>query len=134
NPDQEIVAIGVTNIIGCFFSAYPTTGSFSRTAIKSKSGVRTPIAGVFSACVVVLSLYALTPAFYYIPDAVLAAVIIHAVADLASGPKVWKELWDVHPLELFIFVAAVIITFFATVEYGIYTAVGVSLNIIHLLP
>ncbi|CAF1120009.1 unnamed protein product [Didymodactylos carnosus] len=132
DPNQEIVAIGVSNIIGCFFSAYPTTGSFSRTAIKSKSGVRTPIAGVFSACVVVLALYALTPAFYFIPDAVLAAVIIHAVADLATGPKVWKELWDVHPLELFIFVSAVIITFFTTVEYGIYTAIGVSLFVLLL--
>ncbi|CAF0758921.1 unnamed protein product [Didymodactylos carnosus] len=130
NPNQELVAIGVTNIIGSFFSAYPTTGSFSRTAIKAKSGVRTPLAGVFSSLVVLLALYALTPAFYYIPDAILAAVIIHSVGDLASGPRVWKHLLDVHPLELFIFVAAVIITFFTTVEYGIYTSIGVSLIVI----
>ncbi|KAI9279449.1 sulfate transporter family-domain-containing protein [Umbelopsis sp. AD052] len=131
NPNQEIIAIGVTNIIGSFFGAYPNTGSFSRTAIKARSGVRTPLAGIFSAAVVVLSLYALTPAFYYIPDSILAAVIIHAVSDLVSGPKFLKQLWHVNPLELGTFVCAVIITFFTSVEYGIY--VSVALSIILLL-
>ncbi|RUS29640.1 sulfate transporter family-domain-containing protein [Jimgerdemannia flammicorona] len=127
DPDQEIVAIGVTNIIGAFFSAYPATGSFSRTAIKAKSGVRTPIAGVYTAIVVILALYALTPAFYYIPDAGLAAIIIHAVLDLISGPRVWKQLWNVNPLEIVIFLVSVIVTFFTNVENGIYASVGISI-------
>ncbi|KAI9493598.1 sulfate transporter family-domain-containing protein [Zychaea mexicana] len=126
NADQEIIALGVANIIGCFFGAYPNTGSFSRTAIKARSGVRTPLAGVFSALVVLLCLYALTPAFYYIPDAILAAVIIHAVSDLVSGPKFVQHLWHINPLELFTFVAAVIITFFTSVEYGIYVSVALA--------
>ncbi|KAH8554789.1 sulfate transporter family-domain-containing protein [Umbelopsis sp. PMI_123] len=130
NPNQEIIALGVSNIIGSFFGAYPNTGSFSRTAIKARSGVRTPIAGIFSGCVVVLALYALTPAFYYIPSAILAAVIIHAVSDLVSGPKFIKQLWYINPLELFTFVAAVIITFFTTVEYGIYTSAALSIVIL----
>ena len=70
---QELIAIGVTNTIGTFFNAYPATGSFSRTAIKSMAGVRTPLAGIFTGAVVVLALYALTGAFYYIPNAALAA-------------------------------------------------------------
>lgn len=107
-------------------SAYPSTGSFSRTAIKARSGVKTPIAGIFSAAVVVLALYALTPAFYYIPNATLSAVVIHAVADLVSGPNYVKRLASVSLLELFVFVAAVIITFFTTVEYGIYVSVALS--------
>lgn|ERR1700720_2283710 len=90
------------NCIHISSSAYPNTGSFSRTAIKARSGVRTPLAGLFSAAVVVLSLYALTPAFYYIPDSILAAVIIHAVADLVSGPKFLKQLWHISPLELYV--------------------------------
>ncbi|KAH8554681.1 sulfate transporter family-domain-containing protein [Umbelopsis sp. PMI_123] len=130
NPNQEIIAIGVANVFGSFFGAYPNTGSFSRTAIKARSGVRTPLAGIFSAAVVVLSLYALTPAFYYIPDAILAAVIIHAVSDLVSGPKFLKQLWHVNPLELGTFVCAVIITFFTSVEYGIYVSVALSIVIL----
>lgn len=41
NPSQELVAVGFTNVLGPFLGAYPATGSFSRTAIKSKAGVRT---------------------------------------------------------------------------------------------
>ncbi|KAI8376374.1 sulfate transporter family-domain-containing protein [Radiomyces spectabilis] len=125
--DQEIFAIGVANIVGSFFGAYPNTGSFSRTAITARSGARTPLTGVFAGLVVLLCLYVLTPAFYYIPDAILAAVIIHAVADLVSGPKFLRQLWYINPFELFTFVAAVLITFFTNVEYGIYVSVGLSI-------
>jgi solute carrier family 26 (sodium-independent sulfate anion transporter), member 11 len=72
-PDQELIAIGVTNMVGTFFNAYPATGSFSRSAIKSMSGVRTPLAGIVTGIVVILALYALTSAFYWIPLAGLAA-------------------------------------------------------------
>ncbi|KAL9549035.1 hypothetical protein MBANPS3_005399 [Mucor bainieri] len=130
DPNQEIIAIGFTNIWAAFFGAYPSTGSFSRTAIKARSGVKTPIAGIFSALVVILALYALTPAFYFIPDATLAAVVIHAVSDLVSGPEYVKRLAKVSLWELFVFVAGVIITFFTTVEYGIYASVGLSIVIL----
>ncbi|KAI8060685.1 sulfate transporter family-domain-containing protein [Gongronella butleri] len=130
NPDQEIIAIGFTNLWGAFFGAYPSTGSFSRTAIMARSGVRTPLAGIFSAAIVVLALYVLTPAFYYIPNAVLAAVVIHAVAPLASGYSYIKRLAAVSLWEAFIFIAAVIVTFFTNVEYGIYVSVILSIVIL----
>ena len=81
DPNQELVAIGVTNTVGTVFSAYPATGSFSRSALKSKSGVRTPAAGWLTGLVVIVALYGLTPAFFWIPNAGLSAVIIHAVAE-----------------------------------------------------
>ncbi|KAI8888750.1 sulfate permease [Backusella circina FSU 941] len=130
SPDQEIIAIGFTNIWAAFFGAYPSTGSFSRTAIVARSGVKTPIAGIFAALIVLLALYALTPAFYYIPDAVLAAIVIHAVAGLVSGVGYMKRLAAVSIWELGIFVITVIITFFTTVEYGIYASVGMSIVIL----
>jgi sodium-independent sulfate anion transporter 11 len=55
NPSQELVALGFTNLLGPFLGAYPATGSFSRTAIKSKAGVRTPLAGLITAVVVLLA-------------------------------------------------------------------------------
>jgi sodium-independent sulfate anion transporter 11 len=87
DPNQELIAIGVTNTVGACFGAYPATGSFSRSALKSKSGVRTPAAGIITAIVVIVALYGLTPAFYWIPNAGLCAVIIHAVADLVASPS-----------------------------------------------
>jgi sodium-independent sulfate anion transporter 11 len=126
NPNQELVAIGVTNTIGSCFSAYPVTGSFSRTAINSKSGVRTPLAGIKSAIVIIVALYKLTPAFYWIPTAGLSAIIIHAVADLVASPAQVYSFWRVSPLEFVIWWAAVLVIVFSTIEYGIYTALCAS--------
>ncbi|KAH7916027.1 sulfate transporter family-domain-containing protein [Hygrophoropsis aurantiaca] len=126
NPNQELIAIGVTNTVGSVFNAYPATGSFSRSALKSKSGVRTPLAGIITAVVVIVALYGLTPAFYYIPNASLSAVIIHAVADLVASPAQVYSYWTVSPLEFFIWLAAVLVTVFSTIEDGIYTSISAS--------
>ncbi|CZS91370.1 hypothetical protein WAI453_011655 [Rhynchosporium graminicola] len=126
NPSQELVAIGFTNIFGPFLGGYPATGSFSRTAIKSKAGVRTPLAGVFTAVVVLLALYALTAVFFYIPMASLAAVIIHAVGDLITPPNVVYQFWEVSPLEVPIFFIGVFVTLFTNIENGIYATIAAS--------
>ncbi|GAA95593.1 uncharacterized protein L969DRAFT_101695 [Mixia osmundae IAM 14324] len=126
NPSQELIAIGITNLFGPFFGAYPATGSFSRTAIKSKAGVRTPLAGLITAIVVLLALYALPAVFFWIPNAVLAAVIIHAVLDLITPPSVVWGFWLVSPLEVVIYFAGVLVTVFSSIENGIYVAIASS--------
>ncbi|CAD6885161.1 unnamed protein product, partial [Tilletia caries] len=74
NPNQELLVIGITNLVGPSFGAHAATGSFSRTAIKAKSGVRTPIAGWITGIVVIIAMYALTGCLYWIPNAALSAV------------------------------------------------------------
>lgn len=130
DPNQELVAIGVTNTVGSCFSAYPATGSFSRSALKSKSGVRTPAAGIITAIVVIVALYGLTPAFFWIPNAGLSAIIIHAVADLVASPEQVYSYWRVAPLEFIIWAAAVLVTVFSTIEDGIYVSICTSLALL----
>ncbi|CAG8957648.1 hypothetical protein HYFRA_00010515 [Hymenoscyphus fraxineus] len=130
NPSQEMVAIGVTNILGPFLGGYPATGSFSRTAIKSKAGVRTPLAGVITALVVLLAIYALPAVFFYIPSAALSAVIIHAVGDLITPPNTIYQFWRVSPLEVPIYFAGVFVTVFSSIENGIYTTIAASFAIL----
>lgn len=126
DPSQELVAIGVTNLLGPFLGAYPATGSFSRTAIKSKSGVRTPFAGVITAVVVLLALYALTAVFFYIPESALGAVIIHAVLDVITPPNTVYQMWRISPFEVVVFFAGVFVTIFSSIENGIYTTICAS--------
>ncbi|KAG9250007.1 sulfate transporter family-domain-containing protein [Emericellopsis atlantica] len=130
DPSQEMVAIGITNIIGPFLGGYPSTGSFSRTAIKSKAGVRTPAAGLFTGTVVLLATYFLTGIFFYIPSAVLAAVIIHAVGDLITPPKTVFHFWSVSPVDCIIFLIGVVVSVFSHIEDGLYATVGCSLAIL----
>jgi sodium-independent sulfate anion transporter 11 len=130
DPSQEFVAIGVSNLLGPFLGAYPATGSFSRTAIKSKAGVRTPLAGVITAVVVLLAIYALPALFFYIPNASLAGVIIHAVGDLITPPNTVYQFWRVAPLDLIIFFIGVFVTIFTSIEIGIYCTICVSLAVL----
>lgn len=126
NPNQELIAIGVNNTLGTLFNAYPSTGSFSRSALKSKAGVRTPAGGIPTGIVVIVALYGLTPAFYWIPNAVISALIIHAVADLVASPAQSFRFWRVAPLEWVIFVAAVVVSLFSSIDNGIYTSLAAS--------
>ncbi|EMC95306.1 hypothetical protein BAUCODRAFT_72750 [Baudoinia panamericana UAMH 10762] len=130
DPSQELVAIGVTNLLAPFLGAYPATGSFSRTAIKSKAGVRTPLAGMITAVVVLLAIYALPAVFYWIPQAALAGVIIHAVGDLITPPNVVYQFWKISPLEVVVFFAGVIVTVFTTIETGVYVTIVLSFVIL----
>ncbi|KAG7491184.1 hypothetical protein MATL_G00000200 [Megalops atlanticus] len=124
DANQELFAIGLTNIMGSFVSAYPVTGSFGRTAVNSQSGVCTPAGGVVTGVIVLLSLAFLMPVFYYIPKASLAAVIICAVAPMADFSVV-SELWRVRKLDLLPFLLTFLVSFWQ-VQYGIMGGVLVS--------
>ncbi|KAJ5893353.1 hypothetical protein N7495_005044 [Penicillium taxi] len=130
DPSQEFVAIGVSNLLGPFLGGYPATGSFSRTAIKSKAGVRTPLAGCITAVLVLLAIYALPALFFYIPQASLAGVIIHAVGDLITPPNTVYQFWRVSPLDVIIFFIGVFVTVFTSIEDGIYCTICVSIAVL----
>ncbi|CAB4493208.1 unnamed protein product [Rhizophagus irregularis] len=125
-PSQEIIAIGITNVIGSFLGAITATGSFSRSALKSRAGVRTPLSGVSSATLVILALYVLTPAFFYIPQAALSAVIIQAVMVLLSRPSYIKTLYYVEFWDLVVFAIAIVVSMFSTLDNGIFASWGFS--------
>ncbi|KAK5602391.1 hypothetical protein CRENBAI_012482 [Crenichthys baileyi] len=124
DANQELLAIGVTNIMGSFVSAYPVTGSFGRTAVNSQTGVCTPAGGVITSVIVLLSLAFLMPAFYFIPKASLAAVIICAVAPMVDYRVVIK-MWRIHRLDLLPFVVTFLLSFWQ-VQYGIMGGIAVS--------
>nr|XP_033817274.1 sodium-independent sulfate anion transporter isoform X2 [Geotrypetes seraphini] len=124
-------AFGITNILGSFVSSYPVTGSFGRTAVNAQTGVCTPAGGLFTGALVLLSLAYLTPLFFYIPKATLAAVIICAVAPMFDT-KVFRTLWKVKKLDLLPFFATFLLCFWE-VQYGILAGVIVS-GILLLYP
>ncbi|XP_072638010.1 sodium-independent sulfate anion transporter isoform X2 [Canis lupus baileyi] len=94
DANQELLAIGLTNVLGSLVSSYPVTGSFGRTAVNAQSGVCTPAGGLVTGALVLLSLDYLTSPFYYIPKSALAAVTIMAVAPLFDA-SIFRTLWRV---------------------------------------
>ncbi|KAF4998631.1 hypothetical protein FGRMN_2957 [Fusarium graminum] len=125
-PSQEIMAQGTANILGPFLGGYSCTGSFGASAVLSKAGVKTPLAGLFSAFMLLLALYALTGVFYFIPRAALAGLIIHAVFSLVATPSTVLKYWYLSPLECMIWVAGVVMAIFTGLETAIYVTTGLS--------
>ena len=130
DQNQELFSIGVVNIIGSFFGAYTVTGSFSRTAVQNQSGARSPLSGLMCAVVVIISAVAVTPAFYYIPNSTLSAVIFLAVIGLVAGPKVWLQQWRLSFWDFLGGQAAFWLTLFYSVEVGIFASVGYSIVVL----
>uniref|UniRef100_A0A9J7YVF7 Sodium-independent sulfate anion transporter n=1 Tax=Cyprinus carpio carpio TaxID=630221 RepID=A0A9J7YVF7_CYPCA len=117
DANQELFAIGLTNIMGSFVSAYPVTGSFGRSV--SSEGVC-----FWAGVIVLLSLAFLMPLFFYIPKASLAAVIICAVSPMIDF-RVPVQLWRVKRLDLLPFLVTFLVSFWE-VQYGIVGGVLVS--------
>lgn len=119
----------MTNLLGVFFASYPTTASFSATALKAKCHVPTPLSGLFTSALIILSLYALTGAFYYVPTAGLAAVIISSSTGLVDGSE-GIHYWHISRIEAVIWVSSVIATLLSGVQYGISIAIVASLALL----
>nr|CAD7440335.1 unnamed protein product [Timema bartmani] len=92
NATQELLTLGLCNILGSFASSMPVTGSFSRSAVNHASGVKTPLGGLYTGVLILLALSLLTPYFYFIPKASLAAVIICAVIFMIEY-EVVQPMW-----------------------------------------
>ncbi|QXP66478.1 SulP family inorganic anion transporter [Polaribacter sp. AHE13PA] len=128
-PNQELIALGISNMVGSLFKAYPTTSSFSRSAINQESGARTGMAALISVVMVVFTLLFLTPLFYHLPKTVLAAIIIVAVFNLVN----FKEaafLWKANHLDFWLMLATFIATLLLGIEFGIIVGVGLSLIVL----
>ena len=82
DANQDLVGQGMGKLASAFSGSFPTSTSFSRSAITLYAGAKTGWATVFAALVVLLVLLFLTPALYHVPRAVLAAVVVAAVAGL----------------------------------------------------
>ena len=128
-PNQELIALGLSNMAGSLFKAYPIASSFSRSAINQESGGKTGISAFVSVIMVGLTLLFLTPLFYYLPKTVLAAIIIVAVFGLIN----FKEaiyLWKANNLDFWLLLATFVSTLVLGIEYGIFVGVALSLIIL----
>jgi SulP family sulfate permease len=128
-PNQELIALGIGNMVGSLFKAYPSTSSFSRSAINQESGATTGMAALVSVGMVIVTLLFLTPVFYYLPKAVLAAIIIVAVFGLVNIRE-GIHLWKSNNLDFWLLLTTFVSTLFLGIEYGIFAGVGLSIIIL----
>lgn len=130
DPNQELIGQGLGNMLGACGSAYPASGSFSRSAVNLQAGAVTGLSSVFTSAIVAVTLMFFTPLLYHLPQAVLAAVIMMAVIGLinASGfMHAWKAQKYDGAISIISFVAT--LAFAPHLDKGIMIGVALSLGV-----
>jgi SulP family sulfate permease len=130
DPDQELIALGASNVGAAISGGFPVTGGFARSVVNYDAGAETPAAGAFTAIGIALATLFLTPLLYNLPNATLAATIIVAVLSLVDFAAM-KHIWSYSKTDFAAMATTIIITWTAGIEAGI--TAGVALSIfIHL--
>ncbi|MGD8387528.1 MAG: SulP family inorganic anion transporter [Desulfobacteraceae bacterium] len=130
DPNRELIGQGLANICGAVGKSYPTSGSFSRSAVNLQAGAVSGLSSVFTSLAVVVVLIFFTPLLYYLPQSVLAAVIMMAVIGLVNVSgfvHAWKAQWYDGAIAIISFIAT--LGFAPHLDRGIMIGVVLSLSV-----
>jgi len=132
DPDQELIGQGLANIVGSFGRSYPVSGSFSRSAVNIQSGAVSGMSGFFTSTMVLVALIFLTPLMYYLPQSVLAAIIMVAVLGLVNVSG-FIHAWQAKKFDGLVTLVTFIgtLAFAPHLEWGI--LIGVALSLVESL-
>lgn len=128
DANQELVGQGLANILGSMSQSYPTSGSFSRSAVNIGAGAVTGFSSVVTSVIVVVTLLWLTPLLYHLPQATLAAVIMLAVVGLINV-KAMKHAWQANKQDGIVAIVSFSLTlaFAPHLDMGIMIGAGLAL-------
>ena len=124
DTSQELCYLGVTNFVNSFFHSMGVGGAMSRTAVNSGCKVRSPLSGFITTAAVLISIYFLSGALYWIPKATLAAIVITAIWPLIGTWRTYYNYWRTSFTDFVAAMAAFWVTLFVASEYGIGSAVA----------
>lgn len=129
DQDQDLIGQGLAKIASGLSGAFATSSSFSRSALNLYAGAQTGWATIFSALVVLLALLVFTPVLRFVPQAVLAAIVVAAVLGLLK-PREFVRLWRLARVEAVIAAITFVITLVAAPElyWGVLAGMVMSLS------
>ena len=131
DESQELTYLGVANFFNSFFSALGVGGAISRTAVNSSSGVKSPLSGILTSSIIILSLYKFSPVLFWIPNATLAAIIIAAVTPLIGSFSLFYGYWKTSFVDFIASQLSLSITLMVNTSTGI--GVAVAFNFAYIL-
>ncbi len=126
NPDQELLALGASNLAAGFSGAFPVTGGFSRSVVNFDAGALTQASSLFTAAGIAVCALFLAPSLYYLPKAALAATIIVAVLSLVDL-SILKKTWLTSRSDFLAVLITILLTLSSGVEVGVASGIAVSI-------
>ncbi len=130
DSNQEFIGQGLSNLVGSFFSSFPSAGSFNRTAANHTAGAKTPMASVYSSLFLIVIVLLVAPLGRYLPLASVAAMLFLIAYGLIDVRNIRKVLQTSRSES-----AVMLVTFFAALFLGLQTAIyaGVLLSLMLFL-
>ncbi|KAI8379471.1 sulfate transporter family-domain-containing protein [Radiomyces spectabilis] len=129
SANRELVALGLANMASGLFQGIPAFGSVARSKINDRAGARTQMASMVAGVIALLAILFLLPYFYYLPKAVLSAIIFVAVLSLLA--ELPEDLHFIFKIGAWRDLGLLMVTFLATIvislEFGTMLAVTLSL-------
>ena len=132
DQNQDLIGQGLAKLASGLSGAFPTSSSFSRSALNLYAGAKTGWASIFSAVVVGLALLVFTPVLRHVPQAVLAAIVVATVYGLLK-PREFGRLWQVSRLEAVIAAVTFVVTLLAAPALYWGVLAGVLMSLSHFL-
>ena len=132
DQDQDLIGQGLAKLSSALVGAFPTSSSFSRSALNLYAGARTGWATVFSVVVVLVAVLLLTPLLAHVPLAVLAAIVMVAVLGLIK-PRAFVKLWRISRVEASIAGTTLAVTVLAAPKLYWGVLAGVLMSLSHFL-
>ena len=128
--NKELLGLGLAKVVGSFFLAMPSTGSFTRSAINHQAGAKTGMSSIFGAAVIGLTLVFFSKLFHYLPEPILAAIVITSVFSLID----YKEAIRLFRLDKYDF-WILFLTFVLTLVLGIVNGIllGIALSLLAIV-
>nr|XP_023014676.1 solute carrier family 26 member 6-like [Leptinotarsa decemlineata] len=127
DSNQELLALGLSNTMGSFFSCMPVTASLSRSMIQQAVGGVTQIASVVSCCILLVILLWIGPYFETLPRCVLASIIVIALQGMLRQCTSCIRYWRLSRWDGIVWVVTFVTTLFVQISYGLAAGVAISL-------
>lgn len=127
--NQELIALGVSNILCSFVSGHPVTGAFLRSGINFNAGVKTPAAGILAGAVVLIALTVATPILAYVPVCAMAATVMMGAIDVITFHK-FGIIWKTKKIDLIPWIITFVTSLILGIEYGVLIGCGWSILVL----
>ncbi|XP_043939531.1 solute carrier family 26 member 10-like [Protopterus annectens] len=131
DPNQELLAHGISNTVSSFFNCFPSSAAMATTNILDSAGGYTQLSGLFTSLVVLIVLLAIGPLFYYLPKAVLACINVTSLRQMFIQFQDLPELWRVSKTDFMVWLVTWLAVVTLNVDLGL--AVGVIFSMMTVI-
>lgn len=119
NSNQELFALGMSNLISSFFKSFVSSGSLPRTALAESAGAKTQISTIIACLIMLAQLFWLSPFLSELPKACLAAIIIVVMVNLFKQFNDIIYYWKLDKHDFTLWIVTFISTILLNIEYGL---------------